>query len=405
MTERPLRILYVIASLSMKHGGPSKACVEMANAMAARGHHVDIFTTDQDGTDARCDVPLGVPVRNGLVDIYYFRANILKAWPAASLALARALRDHVAEYDIVHNHSLYLFHGLAGGHYCRANKVPYLIRPCGALDPVIYKRHRPRKALFEWLFERRNFRNAAAIHFTSTDEMGHAARVIDFPNGIVVPLGLNMEDYGPARNPQALREAYPVLAGKRIVLFLSRLTYKKGLDLLIPAFAEVARAVPDAHLVLAGPDNDGYGEHVRRWVKEQGIEDRVLFTGMLQGDIKLAALHDSEFFVLPSYGENFGIAVAEAMAAGLAVQISRHVAIWQEVAQAQAGLVVENDVPHIAAAMQRLLASPAEARALGVNAKTLIKQEFSWPQVAERLEVAYRDILAKDTRKKPAELV
>ena len=365
----------------------------MAQAVAARGHQVGIFTTDQDGTDARLDVPLGVPIKSGDVDVYYFRADILKAWPAASFALGQALKERVQDYDIVHNHSLYLWNGLVGGHYCRKYGVPYLIRPCGALNPVIYHRHRPRKAVFERLFERRNFRNAAAIHFTSQDEMDNAARVMLFRKGLVIPLGLNLEEYAPPFNARALREAFPVLAGKRIVLFLSRLTSVKGLDLLIPAFAQIAKAQSDVHLVLAGPDNEGYGSEVRRWVEANGIADRVLFTGMLQGDLKSAALHDAEMFVLPSYGESFGVAVIEAMASGLPVLISKYVAIWQDVEGAGAGVIVDNEIDKIAVGMRQTLGDVYSAKAMGERAKRLVTQHFSWLHVAEQLELAYLSIL------------
>ena len=390
-----MKILYVAASLAAVHGGPSKMCLEMAQTMAALGHEVDIFTTDQDGTDGRLNVPLDKPVRCNGVNIYYFRADILKAWPATSIALARALKAHIQDYDIVHSHSLYLSHGLAVAHYCRKYHVPYLVRPCGALDPIIFRRHRVRKAVFEHLFERRNFVDAAAIHFTSQDELVNASRVFPSHNGIVIPLGLNLEEYNDRGADYLLRKTYPELVDRRIVLFLGRIDFKKGLDLLIPAFADVAKSRPDIHLVVAGPDSTGYGANLWRWIREQGIESRVLMTGMLQGDLKLAAFREAEFFVLPSYGENFGVAVTEAMACGLPVIISDQVAIWDAVESSGAGLVVQCNVPSVAAAMSQLLDDRTLAKEMGNAARRAAEDFYSWPMIGKKLEEEYASILAR----------
>lgn len=397
-----MRILYVTASLAAVHGGPSKMCLEMAQTMAAMGHDVDIFTTDQDGTEGRLEVPLDQPVQNNGVNIYYFRADILKFWPAASFALARALKERIRDYDIVHSHSLYLFHGLAVAHYCRKYEVPYLVRPCGALDPVIFRKHRPRKAIFEYLFERRNLADAAAVHFTSQDELTNALRVFPLKNGVVVPLGLNLAEYDAHAEDRLFRKTYPEISDRRIVLFLGRIDFKKGLDLLIPAFADVVKKKSDVHLVLAGPDSDGYGSKVRQWISENGIEDRVLMTGMIQGDIKLAALHEAEFFVLPSYGENFGVAVAEAMACSLPVVVSDQVAIWKDVETNGAGVVVQCNVSNVASAMNALLDDKALVGKMGQAARSAAANLYSWPTIGKRLEEVYVSILGRVSHGMPS---
>jgi glycosyltransferase involved in cell wall biosynthesis len=391
---RKLRILVVIGSLSAKHGGPSKMCLEMAQALADLGHKVDIFTTDQDGVDARVDVPLGVPIARGRVNVYYFHANSLKLWPNASFSLARALKKRVSDYDVVHSHSLYLYHGLTVSRLCRKMGIPYIIRPCGALDPVVRRHHPLRKAIFERLFERRNFEHAAAIHYTAQAEMDDAARVIPNHKGVVVPLGLNLAEYEPPAEPNLIYDAFPVLRNKRLILFLGRLVAKKGLDVAIPAFGKTAAEFPDAHLVIAGPDSDGFGANIRRWVSECGLGDRVLFTGMLEGQFKLAAFHAAEFFILPSYGENFGVAVVEAMACGLPVVVSKYLAIWRELERGGAALVTDTNPVEFAAAMRTLLANDAKRRTMGTKAKALAKALYSWPTVILDLEKLYWSLIA-----------
>src|SRR6185436_20783168 len=179
------------------------------------------------------------------------------------------------------------------------------------------------------------------------------------------PPGVHVERYCDSSVDGSFRAAWPETRGRRIVLFLGRLNFKKGLDLLVRAFGEVARRRPDVHLVLAGPDDDGYGATVRRWLGAEGVLDRVTFTGMLLGRAKLAAFRDADVFVLPSYTENFGMAVVEAMACGRPVVISDHVNIWHEVAAAGAGRVTRCDAGEVAAALLGLLDDPAARRAAG----------------------------------------
>ena len=388
-----MRILHVIASLSPKLGGPSKACVEMAQGLVSRGHRVDIFTTDWDGPGCRMDVPLDRPINNGGVDIHYFHADTLRGWHCVSLALWRALRDRIPDFDIVHNHSLYLFHDMVSGHYCRKYGVPYLIRPCGSMDPYIFRRHRFRKAFLEWLFERRNLRHAAAVNFTTEEEMSLARTSLPFGKGVVVPLGLHLEDYELTIPKGLFRKAYPVIGDRKIILFFSRINFKKGLDILIPAFARLASQRDDVHLVLAGPDNEGFGRRVLEWIDAEGVGEITTFTGMLQGEAKMAALNDAEMFVLPSYSENFGIAVIEAMACGLPVVISDKVNIWPEITKAMAGHVTPCDVTQLASAMAELLDDPARAVEMGDNGKDLVREKYSWPIVSRTLEQTYRSIL------------
>jgi len=393
-----MKILYVIANLSLTNGGPSKACVEMARSLAKRGHDVDIFTTNQDGPKGRLDVPTDRPVRQDGVNIYYFHAEVLRGWPCVSFGLWHACRDKLQEYDIVHNHSLYLFHDLVVGHYCRKYSIPYLIRPCGALDPYIFKRHRLRKGLLELLFEKRNFRHAAAIHFTAQEEMDLARPMIPFKQGLVVPLGLHLDEYTKDTPPGLFRDTFPETGDRKIILFLSRINFKKGLDLLIPAFARIARKRNDIHLVIAGPDNDGFGKQVAQWVEDEKVVERTTFTGMLQGELKLAALRESEIFALPSYSENFGIAVVEAMASGLPVLISNKVNIWGDIEAASAGLVGTCDISSIEGHLEELLADPERARTMGRNGERLVQERYNWPKTAAMLEAAYLRLQSTDSK-------
>ncbi len=390
-----MKILHVIAALAPRYGGPSKACLELCRELARRGEQVAIYTTNIDG-DGQLDVPLDRPQWKDGIEIRYFPVQTPRYYKF-SLPLARALKASIAHYDIVHIHSLYLFPSTVAAHYCRRYRVPYLIRPHGTLDPYLFRRHRGRKWIYERLFERKNLNEAAAIHFTSLEEKELTRPLRIKAPGVVVPIGVDLQDYEAATPTGAFRVAQPETQGKKIILFLGRLNFKKGLDLLAKAFGQIGRRREDVQLILAGPDGDGYGAQIRQWLKAERVLGQTTFTGMLLGSQKMSAFRDADVFVLPSYTENFGIAVVEAMASGLPVVISNKINIWREVAEARAGLVVNCDVQEISSALLTLLVDPMRGKEMGKRGRRLVEKRFTWETVGEQMVQVYRQILSRRT--------
>ncbi len=368
----------------------------MARAVAELGHEVSIYTTNQDGP-GELEVPTNLPVWREGVEVRYFPIQSPRFW-GTSLPLAQALRRQIAAFDLVHIHSLYLFHDLVAGHYCRRYAVPYVMRPQGTLDPYIYRRHRWRKRLMELLFEHRNIRRAAALHFTTAEEQELATPFTFGTPGVVVPLGINFDEFAVLPEPGSFRRRYPEIGDKQIILFFGRISFKKGLDILAKAFGAVAPRREDVHLVIAGPDNEGWGAQVRTWLSKEGVLDRTTFTGMLLGADKLAVLGDASIFVLSSYSENFGLAVIEAMAAGLPVIISDKVNIWREVQAGGAGRVIPCDAPALAGQILELLDNPGLAKQMGQQGRALVQEQFQWPMIARRLAEVYGRIIDEHPR-------
>src|SRR5438132_2799703 len=224
MASQNVKVLHVTSAVSPRLGGPSKAAVEMCEALARRGVSVTLFTTNIDELGGwlprRSPRVLNVRVnelkRAKGVELYHFGTR----WPTRlkfSPSMARALRRRISEFDVVHIHSLYLFPTLAAAHYARRSGIPYLIRPHGTLDPFMRRRHRFRKAAYAWLFERRNLNNAAAIHFTSDGEMKLAASIGIRADAIVVPLGINAEAYAQLPPKDTFSGEHPELVGKQLV--------------------------------------------------------------------------------------------------------------------------------------------------------------------------------------------
>lgn len=389
-----MKILHVIAGLAPQGGGPHKAAPELCRALACKGHKVTIFTTNADGKGI-LNVPTDRPVLWKGVAIRYFPVSWPRRW-VFSLPLARALKKNIRAFDIIHVHSLYLFHTFITAHYCRQHGVTYLICPHGTLDPFLRRKSRWKKAIYNFFIEKRNLDHAAAIHYTSQEEMSlaHYDLKIRAP-GVVVPLGLELEEYAALPSRGSFRSQFPEIGDKFLILFLGRINFKKGLDILVRAYEIIARQRKDVHLVIAGPDNEGYGRKVRKWLTEEGVLERVTVTGMILGKTKLAALRDADVFVLPSYTENFGVAVVEAMACGLPVVISNKVNIWNEVTGAEAGVVVNCKPNELAEALLELLDDPEYRKSLGKNGKKLVSAKFTWDKVAERMIKVYENILGK----------
>ena len=385
-----MKILHVIPSLAARDGGPTKVTLEMCRALNRRGHEASIYTTNADGRGC-LDVPLRRGIDVGGVEVVYFPINGGNYYKV-SMAMRQALRENIPRFDVVHAHALYQFPSTAAAWHARRSGVPYVVQPHGCLDPYLYRRRVLRKRLYELVIERRNLAAAAAVHFASAEEM-RLAQSLGLPlRGMVVPPGVEFED-GAAADSHTADTLWPELAGKTVLLFLSRINFKKGLDILAQAFGQIQRARPDTRLAIAGPDTDGYAAQVRGFLAAAGVLPATLFTGMLLGREKAAILRRASLFLLPSYSENFGVAVVEAMAAGLPVVISDRVNIWQEIAAARAGIAVEAAAGEVAKAALGLLNDPALAAAMGERGRRLARSQFSWFAAGDRLVQLYESTI------------
>ncbi len=391
-----MKILHVIANVAPRYGGPSKACLEMARAQAQLGNEVSVYTTNQDG-QGTLDVPTDRPVRWEGVTLRYFPIQFPRFW-GTSLPLIHSLKEKIPDVNVVHIHTLYLFHTVAAAFYSLKFRIPYILRPHGILDPYIYRRHRLRKRIAEFLFQDRITRQAAAIHFITEEEKALAEQYTFGTPGFVVPIGLNIDEYSGKLPGEALFSRFPELRGKKIVLFLGRINFKKGLDILAGAFSAVARERNDVHLLIAGPDDDGYGEKVVRWLKEGNVFSKTTFAGMLQGEEKLEAFHNSAVFVLPSYSENFGISILEAMACGLPVIVSDKVNLWPAIVEAKAGEVAPCDAVAFSRKILEILVDEESAQRMGRNGAALVRAKYSWPGIAAQMIAKYASLTPWDRR-------
>lgn len=362
----------------------------LGRELVGLGVDVTVFTTVKDGP-RDLDVPIAREVLVDGVKVYYFPVHFPRFY-VRSPACAAALKRRAREFDLVHIHGIYLYPTAAASRICHREGVPYVISPHGMLDPyAINVRNRWRKRLYLALVERENLKHAAALHFTTAEEQRLAATLRIPFRSFVVPLGLDITEFnGMDAQSDACRQKDGACGDT--VLFLSRIDPKKGLDLLIPAFAVVAAARPETRLIIAGPDNTGYLRKVQQLVSKHRLQDRVTYPGMLLGDKKLSALRRAAVLVLPSYSENLGIVLLEAMACGKPVVITNRVNIFREVVDSGSGLATDCDPEAIAEAILFVLDNPERAREMGQRGRRLVETTFTWPSAAQRMLEVYSQL-------------
>jgi glycosyltransferase involved in cell wall biosynthesis len=382
-----LKLLHVVPTYlpAWRHGGPILAVHGLCRALAARGHQVTVFTTDVHGR-GRLLVPLGKPVAIDGVEVRYFPVT-----PPGRLYLApelgRAAREAVSRFDAVHLHSVFLWPTSAVARAAERADVPYVLSPRGMLVPeLIRARGRWRKLAWLALAERRTIERAALLHATSALEAADAARLgFPLPPAAVVPNGIDPEPWDG--NLAALSPPVrAVVEGDPFLLFLGRLSWKKGLDRLIPALAKA----PGAVLAVAGNDEEGIRPELERLGAGAGA-GRVVFLGPVHGADKAALLHRTAALVLPSRSENFGNVILEAWAAGRPVAVTPEVGLAAMVRETGAGIVADGDLGE---ALRDLLADPARLDAMGRRGAAAVRERFGWAPVALEMERLYARIAA-----------
>jgi glycosyltransferase involved in cell wall biosynthesis len=371
-----VRILHVVPTYfpATRYGGPIYAVDGLCRSLAARGHDVEVFTTNVDGPGIS-DVPLGAPIERAGVRVHYFASTLRRIY--YSPGMRKALDVRARDFDVVHAHSVFLWPTAAAASAARASGVPYVISPRGMLVPeLIRKKSRVVKTAWISLIERRSFGRACAIHFTSEVEHEDARRVgIPIPRAAVVPNGVHIPQLTEAVRDQSM------------VLYLGRINWKKGLDRLIEAIA----SVPQARLVIAGNDDENCIATLPR-------HDRVTFAGEVAGAEKTRLLSTAALLVLPSLSENFGNSVLEAMAHATPVIVTPGVGLARHVEAAGAGIVCDGAPPALAAAITRLLAQPDLRASMGLRGRAEAEGHFGWDDVAARMETLYTSCLRKSRR-------
>jgi glycosyltransferase involved in cell wall biosynthesis len=381
-----MRILHVMPSFwpATRYGGPIESVLRLCQALIKEGVSLEVVTTDADG-EGDLSVPTdhlaeaeGVPVR------YFARRPRTRF--AFSAPLAAHLARAISAFDLVHVTALFSFSSAAAMSLARAQGVPYVVSPRGTLRPWALGSKRWKKAPYFHLVERPNLVRAAGIHATSDDERDEATRLVPGPLAFTVPNGIDLPPAPPvARNPRRL-------------VFLGRIHPVKGFDVLVPALSRLARALPEVETLVAGPDEDGEWTRVEAAIARANPRPRVRWLGPVRGEDKLALLASAAALVLPSHSENFGMVVAEALACGTPVVVSKNCP-WRVVEERGAGAWVDNTPERIEGALRAILTLPEDARRRMGEAGRSIAEGLGWAEVARGMIARYEEAMARGRRR------
>ena len=389
-----LKILQIVPSISLVYGGPSQMILGLSTALAAEGIEVTLLTTNSNGDAGQppLDVPLNQPIHQNGYQIIYFRCSPFRRYKF-SLGLLRWLANHAQEYDLAHIHALFSPVTTAAATVARSKDLPYILRPLGTLDPADLRKKRQLKRIYGNLLEKPNLAGSSAVHFTSEQEAKISERYGVTTNDLVIPLGVKLSPSSPELG--TARCNWDIPEDKPILLYMSRIDPKKGLDLLFPALETLINQGIDCHFVLAGanPQDPDYQQKINQQIQNSILGKHTTITGFVTGEMKQALLQDADLFVLPSYYENFGIAVAEALVTGTPVVISDQVHIWQDVKNADAGWISRCEVENLTETLALALQDASARQEKGKNAQKLALAKYSWQAIAQQMITAYESLI------------
>ncbi|KST68200.1 hormogonium polysaccharide biosynthesis glycosyltransferase HpsP [Mastigocoleus testarum] len=399
-----MRILQIVPSISLIYGGPSQMILGLAPALAQQDIKVTVITTNSNGDTGQkgLDVPLNRAIEQDGYEIIYFKCAPFRRYKF-SIDLFSWLNRHAHEFDLAHIHALFSPVSSIAAKICRHHKIPYILRPLGTLDPADLQKKQKLKKFYAAVLESSNLGNAAAVHFTSEQEAKVSERFGRVTKDLVLPLGVAKleEKYSEVihyERKKIILDKYNISGNFPLILFMSRIDPKKGLDILIPALEKLLSENLKFHFVLAGtnPQDLSYEQKIKQQIEASELKNCTTITGFVTGELKSVLLQAADLFVLPSYYENFGIAVAEAMVVGTPVIISDQVHISNEVRDSKSGWVCEVNTKALANVLREALRKPEERQYRGLQAQQYALQHYSWDAIASKIIMKYRDIISQN---------
>lgn len=390
-----MRVLHVIPSVGPVRGGPSQAVLEIVRTLNQIGIQSEIATTNDNGPGL-LRVPLGVKTLFEQAPVWFFPRFSPRLAPVREFAYSHELtvwlRENMDRYDLVHVHAFFSYACTVAMAMARRKHIPYLVRPLGLLCEWSLQQHALRKRLYLALIERRNLNGSAGLEYTAEQELAEAATLRLRAPGFVLPFGVDLPpDIPDAR--QRLRKLIHAPLDEPVILFLARLHPKKGLHHLLAGAENVAAR--RFSVVVAGIGAPDYEAQLKAQAAAGSLRGRVHFVGFAQGDTKHMVLQGADVFALTSYSESFGIAVMEALAAGLPALVTPGVPLAQLVEHFQLGWVTALNTLSIAAALDQALARGDHGEAIlrRERARAVIAQNFTWELVAARMAATYQAVL------------
>ena len=394
-----MKVLHIIPSVAKVRGGPSQAVIEMVKALRSQGCDAEIVTTNDNGANL-LEVPLFVLsdqlAEYGNVPIRFFprfspQIAAVREF-AYSTSFTTWLWQHITDYDLIHVHAIFSYTSTIAMAIARIKRIPYINRPLGQLCTWSLQQSQFRKKLYLNIIERSNLYHSQFLHFTAEQEREEFNQLgLKIPN-FVLPHGVHIfPEIADAR--QQLHQLLQVPDRVPIILFMSRIHPKKGLEYLIAAIGQLKNQLnQEFTLAIAGNGEPEYINQLKSLALEHDLSDRLHWLGFVEGATKYLYLQGADLFALTSHSENFGIAVIEALASATPVLITTGVAIAPMVREQNIGYVTELDIEAIAQAIQSILTQPQASQQIGDRAQQYICEHYSWAKIARNLIAQYEKV-------------
>ncbi|MEO6287767.1 MAG: glycosyltransferase [Dyadobacter sp.] len=379
-----MRILNICA-YTWAIGGPARIIYDHTTEVVRQGHQVDILSPMTPGEKM-------YPVPEGARLIECARTTPLSnIYREFSIDMYQYLKKHIHEYDVIHMHGIWHFGSLAP--FLIPNKAVKVITIHGLLDKWAVAHSKWKKQIVTLLYQKRLLGKADLIQINNTDEEEDVIRYLGYrpKNMVIVPNGMKLAEYENLPAKGMFRAQHGISTDQQMVLFMGRLNIKKGLDLLLPAFKKIHEQLPNAILVLAGPD-DGYQTETEDFIKKNNLGDRIKLVGMLTDTRKKEALADADLFVLPSYSEGFSIAVLEAMTSRVTALVSDRVGFGDYIKRYDAAYLTPLTSDGVADGLLKILQDKIYAVELSNRAYKMVTENFDIKTVANQLLEEYKKI-------------
>ena len=386
-----MKVLQVVPSLAPEWGGPVKVVNELAGALEVIGVSSEIISAQGRRVGNPETVTNDIPIH------LFETGPIARLWTAHTPGLKKTLAQKIPDFDLVHIQELWHYTGYIASKIARSRNVPYIVTIHGELNEWNLQQKRLKKQIYMTAIQRGILQKSAALHAITQAESNRIRQLeIETPVAMI-PNGIHTEEFENLPDRSQFVSRYPELENRLIVLFLGRIQQKKGLDILAQAFGNLVRTRHDVRLVVAGPDEDNTLTEIKTILKSQGALEKAVFPGMLTGEQKLEALGAADIFALTSYSEGFSVALLEALSAGLPLVITDE-CNFPEVGDSRAGFVVRPNDSETASALMSLLDSADLRREMSENARRLVRSNYTWERIAEKMFTLYENVIAGNFR-------
>lgn len=377
-----IKVVHIYHHLEPKYGGPARTVPALCCNLVAQGCSCSILTLKFDLNG--CLEPAES------VDII----QRSKLWSALS-ALKNLICSQNQTVDIIHLNGAWTPLSWFCFEIAKYYKVKIIVSPRGTLDPWCLKYNfikRIKKKLAWFIYARRIYERASCIHVTSDAEMKNVRNLNLKVPICIVPNGINIEEFSKVPDMRITQEIFSTVRKKRILLFMSRIHPGKGLINLAHTWKHIASEFPDWCLIIAGPDER---KHLAEVKATLGKAERIYFFGQVIGEKRLALYHAAELFVLPTFAENFGVVIIEALATGIPV-ITTKGAPWQELEKHRCGWWIDIGADCLEATLQKALSLKSyNLSAMGKKGRDLIARKYNWSPIASDMMIVYNWVLGK----------